>query len=158
MRFGEWSLLDGATSILLPSPGEGKRGSRNPPPQGWSSSAESGLSRSQKGRLDLLERLKEKFQLEELEEPDYGAKEMGGTSQLDPIDALTSNPLDLQAIYQGNVEEQWRKFMASPKRRRHFSGCFGTRLERIGTQTGLGCHIYKARRSPLNMLVMGVGV
>ncbi|XP_057286801.1 natriuretic peptides A-like isoform X1 [Pezoporus wallicus] len=44
-------------------------------------------------------------------------------------------------------QSQWRSLLSS-YRRRHFSGCFGTRMERIGAQTGLGCNQYKARRSP----------
>lgn len=43
-------------------------------------------------------------------------------------------------------QSQWRSLLSS-YRRRHFSGCFGTRMERIGAQTGLGCNQYKARRS-----------
>ncbi|NXI90401.1 ANF protein, partial [Psophia crepitans] len=42
-------------------------------------------------------------------------------------------------------QSQWRSLLSS-YRRRHFSGCFGTRMERIGAQTGLGCNQYKARR------------
>ncbi|KAM4647089.1 natriuretic peptides A [Amazona ochrocephala] len=41
-------------------------------------------------------------------------------------------------------QSQWRSLLSS-YRRRHFSGCFGTRMERIGAQTGLGCNQYKAR-------------
>ncbi|KAM6336617.1 natriuretic peptides A [Alca torda] len=41
-------------------------------------------------------------------------------------------------------QNQWRTLLSS-YRRRHFSGCFGTRMERIGAQTGLGCNQYKAR-------------
>lgn len=44
-------------------------------------------------------------------------------------------------------QSQWRSLLSS-YRRRHFSGCFGTRMERIGAQTALGCNQYKARRSP----------
>lgn len=43
-------------------------------------------------------------------------------------------------------QNQWRTLLSSYRRRR-FSGCFGTRMERIGAQTGLGCNQYKARRS-----------
>ncbi|NXF63421.1 ANF protein, partial [Ciccaba nigrolineata] len=43
-------------------------------------------------------------------------------------------------------QSQWRSLL-SAYRRRHFSGCFGMRMERIGAQTGLGCNQYKARRS-----------
>ncbi|NXE53054.1 ANFV protein, partial [Casuarius casuarius] len=46
-------------------------------------------------------------------------------------------------------QSQWRNLLSS-YRRRHFSGCFGTRMERIGAQTGLGCNHYKARRSRLD--------
>ncbi|NXN73712.1 ANF protein, partial [Himantopus himantopus] len=42
-------------------------------------------------------------------------------------------------------QSQWRSLLSS-YRRRHFSGCFGTRMERIGAQTALGCNQYKARR------------
>ncbi|XP_074017892.1 natriuretic peptides B-like [Numenius arquata] len=41
-------------------------------------------------------------------------------------------------------QNQWRSLLSS-YRRRHFSGCFGMRMERIGAQTGLGCNQYKAR-------------
>ncbi|XP_061868764.1 natriuretic peptides A-like [Colius striatus] len=41
-------------------------------------------------------------------------------------------------------QSQWRSLLSS-YRRRHFSSCFGTRMERIGAQTGLGCNQYKAR-------------
>ncbi|NXA40562.1 ANFV protein, partial [Eudromia elegans] len=43
-------------------------------------------------------------------------------------------------------QSPWRGLLSS-YRRRPFSGCFGTRMERIGAQTGLGCNHYKARRS-----------
>uniref|UniRef100_A0A8C8B5X4 ANF protein n=1 Tax=Otus sunia TaxID=257818 RepID=A0A8C8B5X4_9STRI len=40
-------------------------------------------------------------------------------------------------------QSQWRSLL-SAYRRRHFSGCFGTRMERIGAQTGLGCnHLHR---------------
>ncbi|NXV81870.1 ANF protein, partial [Atlantisia rogersi] len=42
-------------------------------------------------------------------------------------------------------QSQWRSLLSSYRRGR-FSGCFGTRMERIGAQTGLGCNQYKARR------------
>ncbi|XP_010178227.1 PREDICTED: ventricular natriuretic peptide-like [Mesitornis unicolor] len=43
-------------------------------------------------------------------------------------------------------QSQWRSLLSS-YRRRHFSGCFGTRMERIGAQTGLGCSFRKRGRS-----------
>lgn len=57
-------------------------------------------------------------------------------------DALQALPDDVRL-----AEAQWRDFLASPKRRRHFSGCFGARLARIGSHTGLGCSNYKTRKS-----------
>ncbi|XP_063001534.1 natriuretic peptides A-like [Elgaria multicarinata webbii] len=99
---------------------------------------------------DLLERLKEKFQQGEMDAADYGAAEAGDSSYFDLADLEGDRSSQLRSQeprHQAEVEDQLRKFLASPKRRRYFSGCFGTRLERIGTQTGLGCNIYKARRS-----------
>ncbi|NXD16279.1 ANFV protein, partial [Nothocercus nigrocapillus] len=43
--------------------------------------------------------------------------------------------------------QSWWRSLLSSYRRRPFSGCFGTRMERIGAQTGLGCNNYKGRRS-----------
>ncbi|XP_066493931.1 natriuretic peptides B-like [Tiliqua scincoides] len=96
---------------------------------------------------DLLEQLKEKFQQGEgenldLQVPDYGAGDVGDSLYSDLYAGQLWSP---SPLHQAEVVDQWRRFLASPKRRRHFSGCFGTRLERIGTQTGLGCNIYKAR-------------
>ncbi|XP_048374609.1 ventricular natriuretic peptide-like [Sphaerodactylus townsendi] len=96
---------------------------------------------------DLLERLKEKFPEGEkdpleLEASDYGADPADDDTDFDLLLSL----LDLQSpLKQAEMEEQWRTFLASPKRRHHFSGCFGTRLERIGSRTGLGCNFFKAR-------------
>ncbi|NWX43185.1 ANF protein, partial [Steatornis caripensis] len=42
-------------------------------------------------------------------------------------------------------QSRWSSLLSS-YRRRHFSGCFGTRMERIGAQTALGCNPYRARR------------
>ncbi|XP_069730584.1 natriuretic peptides A-like [Phaenicophaeus curvirostris] len=52
-------------------------------------------------------------------------------------------------------QSRWMSLLSS-YRRRHFSGCFGMRMERIGTQTGLGCNQYKARRnSPIALRALG---
>ncbi|KAJ7306625.1 hypothetical protein JRQ81_010035 [Phrynocephalus forsythii] len=99
---------------------------------------------------DLLERLKEKLKDEDLEAPSYEADGNADDSTYLDLDNSESHPfarLDFQApLPQAETEAQWRELLVLPKRRRHFSGCFGTRLERIGTQTGLGCKIYKPRR------------
>nr|XP_056721459.1 natriuretic peptides B-like [Euleptes europaea] len=104
---------------------------------------------------DLLERLKEKFPQGErdsleLAAFDYGAGPEDDGADLDLMDSEPLPPSLLNSqgpLQQAEVEDQWRRFLASPKRRRHFSGCFGTRLERIGSRTGLGCNFFKARRS-----------
>ncbi|XP_042333968.1 ventricular natriuretic peptide-like [Sceloporus undulatus] len=99
---------------------------------------------------DLLQRLKEKFELGELGLLDYGEVDVeadGTEPEPEPEPrTLLPSPLRPQLHFsEAEIEEQWRKFFASPKRRRYFSGCFGTRLERIGTQTGLGCNFSKGR-------------
>ncbi|XP_034974729.1 natriuretic peptides A-like [Zootoca vivipara] len=108
-------------------------------PVAWSPSSE-----ELRSLQDLLERLKEKFPEGELEAPISRSDEADDGSDVDLVDAetLSSSQLRLQTA---EVEDHWMKFLASPKRRRYFSGCFGTRLERIGTQTGLGCNVYRAR-------------
>nr|XP_028598046.1 natriuretic peptides B-like [Podarcis muralis] len=113
-------------------------------PVAWSPSSEELRSFE-----DLLQRLKEKFPEGELEAPISRSDEAeDGSDMMDLVDAetLSSSQLRLQtSLHPAEVEDHWMKFLASPKRRRYFSGCFGTRLERIGTQTGLGCNVYRAR-------------
>ncbi|XP_044301234.1 ventricular natriuretic peptide-like [Varanus komodoensis] len=105
-------------------------------------------SRELQSWRDLLERLEEKFQGGELEIAEDEPGDTGDPSYFDlaDLEAPLSSQLKLQeGLHHPAIVDQRRTFMASPKRRRHFSGCFGTRLERIGTQTGLGCNTYKAR-------------
>ncbi|XP_033014722.1 natriuretic peptides B-like [Lacerta agilis] len=112
-------------------------------PVAWSPSSEELQSLQ-----DLLERLKGKFLEGELEAPILRSDEADDGSDMDLVDAetLSSSQLRLQtSLHPAEVDDHWMKFLASPKRRRYFSGCFGTRLERIGTQTGLGCNVYRAR-------------
>ncbi|XP_007053755.2 natriuretic peptides B [Chelonia mydas] len=95
---------------------------------------------------DLLELLKETTQGEEgepleLENLDYGAEDDDPSWDLAEPESSPATRLQPR----DPVESQWRTLLASPRRMRHFSGCFGTRIERIGSQTGLGCNIYKAR-------------
>ncbi|XP_024066339.1 natriuretic peptides B-like [Terrapene carolina triunguis] len=103
-------------------------------------------SRELQSLQDLIERLKEKIQGEEggpleLESLDYGAED--DDPSWDLAEPASSPAAQLQP--RDPVESQWRNLLASPRRMRHFSGCFGTRIERIGSQTGLGCNIFKAR-------------
>ncbi|NXK06572.1 ANF protein, partial [Herpetotheres cachinnans] len=81
------------------------------------------------------------------DEPLAGAED--GGSERDPPGAESGPPgVPLPAPSPPQPAEgqsQWRSLLSS-HRRRHFSGCFGTRMERIGAQTGLGCNQYKARR------------
>ncbi|NWX12377.1 ANF protein, partial [Aegotheles bennettii] len=70
------------------------------------------------------------------DEPGAGAEEDGG-SEWDLPAPSPPQPAEGQ--------NQWRSLLSS-YRRRHFSGCFGTRMERIGAQTGLGCNQHRGRR------------
>ncbi|NXG59127.1 ANF protein, partial [Hemiprocne comata] len=69
------------------------------------------------------------------EEPGAGAED--GGSEWDLPEPSPPEPVEGQS--------QWRSLLSS-YRRRHFSSCFGTRMERIGAQTGLGCNQYQGRR------------
>ncbi|XP_025033528.1 natriuretic peptides A-like [Python bivittatus] len=95
----------------------------------------------------LLDRLREKLQQGELELADYeagGANDDDSYPDLGDSEMTPSQEPKLQdPLFQGEMEAQWRKFLVAS--RRYFSGCFGIRLDRIGTQTGLGCKTYKPR-------------
>ncbi|XP_070614383.1 natriuretic peptides A-like [Erythrolamprus reginae] len=93
----------------------------------------------------LLDRLREKIRQEEedLLHPDYeagGSNEDGDYPDLEDGEVL---PSTLPKLQDSLSQAQWRKFLVAS--RRYFSGCFGIRLDRIGTQTGLGCKPYKPR-------------
>ncbi|XP_039210946.1 natriuretic peptides A-like [Crotalus tigris] len=91
----------------------------------------------------LLDRLREKIQQEDLEPSDYetgGANEDGDYPDLEGAEIIPSH---LPKLQDSLSQAQWRKFLVAS--RRYFSGCFGIRLDRIGTQTGLGCKSYKPR-------------
>ncbi|XP_070812332.1 natriuretic peptides A-like [Pituophis catenifer annectens] len=95
----------------------------------------------------LLDRLREKIRQEEdLERPDY--EEAGGANDdgdypPDLEDEGEMIPSHLPKLQDSLTQVQWRNFLVAS--RRYFSGCFGIRLDRIGTQTGLGCKPYKPR-------------
>eukprot|EP00075_Anas_platyrhynchos_P009895 XP_027299148.1 uncharacterized protein LOC113839716 [Anas platyrhynchos] len=96
---------------------------------------------------DLLEALgqlrDEEGELALDEEPEAGAEDGG------PEWDLPGTPLPAPSPTEpAEGQSRWRSLLSS-SRRRHFSGCFGTRMERIGAQTGLGCNHYRARRSRL---------
>nr|XP_032631407.1 natriuretic peptides B-like [Chelonoidis abingdonii] len=93
---------------------------------------------------DLLELLKEKTQGEEgllleLEILAYEAEE--DDPSWDLAEPESSPATQLQPW--DPVDSQRSSLLASPRRMRHFSGCFGTRIERIGSRAGLGCNIFK---------------
>ncbi|XP_065593890.1 natriuretic peptides B-like [Cyrtonyx montezumae] len=97
--------------------------------------------------LDALEQLQEEEGAPALED-ELGAETEAGGSEWDllglessPVGALLPDPSPPQPE---EGQSQWRSLLSSYGRR-HFSGCFGTRMERIGVQTGLGCNHYKAR-------------
>ncbi|XP_062449684.1 natriuretic peptides A-like [Rhea pennata] len=100
---------------------------------------------------DLLEVLGQ-FQGEEdglpgMEDEPVARTEDGGAEWdlLGPESSSQAAPLlDPSPPQPAEAQSLWRSLLSS-YRRRHFSGCFGTRMERIGAQTGLGCNHYKAR-------------
>uniref|UniRef100_A0A8C2T3I5 Natriuretic peptides A-like n=1 Tax=Coturnix japonica TaxID=93934 RepID=A0A8C2T3I5_COTJA len=86
--------------------------------------------------LEALEQLQEEEGAPALED------ELGAGAEIDGSEgALLPAPSPPQPE---EGQSQWRSLLSS-YRRRQFSGCFGTRMERIGAQTGLGCNHYKAR-------------
>uniref|UniRef100_A0A493U2W8 Uncharacterized protein n=1 Tax=Anas platyrhynchos platyrhynchos TaxID=8840 RepID=A0A493U2W8_ANAPP len=104
---------------------------------------------------DLLEALgqlrDEEGELALDEEPEAGAEDGG------PEWDLPGTPLPAPSPTEpAEGQSRWRSLLSS-SRRRHFSGCFGTRMERIGAQTGLGCNHYRARRSRLRRRTGGQG-
>ncbi|XP_077168329.1 natriuretic peptides B-like [Paroedura picta] len=105
---------------------------------------------------ELLERLKEKFLQGERDSLEGAAFANGAgpaedsaadwdLADSEPFQFPPSLPRPPGSLQQAEVEDLVRRLLASPKRRQHFSGCFGTRLERIGSRTGLGCNFFKAR-------------
>lgn len=99
--------------------------------------------------LEALEKLQEEEGAPALEDELGAGAETGGSEWDLPglesslVDALLPAPSPPQPA---EGQSHWRSLLSSYGRR-HFSGCFGTRMERIGAQTGLGCNHYKARRS-----------
>ncbi|XP_019349593.2 natriuretic peptides A-like [Alligator mississippiensis] len=73
-----------------------------------------------------------------LEPPDAGP---GSEQEQDGAD----EPPDEPGPSGSPLPAAWRSLLAAPRRSRHFSGCFGTRMERIGAQSALGCQRYRAR-------------
>ncbi|NP_001185676.1 renal natriuretic peptide precursor [Gallus gallus] len=97
--------------------------------------------------LEALEKLQEEEGAPALEDELGAGAETGGSEWDLPglesslVGALLPAPSPPQPA---EGQSHWRSLLSSYGRR-HFSGCFGTRMERIGAQTGLGCNHYKAR-------------
>ncbi|NXN08719.1 ANF protein, partial [Indicator maculatus] len=128
-------------SLLLLLPWAGSQ------PVGGQHSAE---LRSLQDLLEALEQLREEEGELGLEEQPVGAAEDSNSEW--ELPELESGSLDTPLLAPSPAQPAegqslWRGLLLSSYRRRHFSGCFGTRMERIGAQTGLGCNQYKARRS-----------
>ncbi|NWS76595.1 ANF protein, partial [Crotophaga sulcirostris] len=100
---------------------------------------------------DLLEALgqlwEEEGELGLEDEPVAGAEDGDSEWELPEVEGgLGATPILAPSPPQPmEGQNHWRSLLSS-YRRRHFSGCFGMRMERIGTQTGLGCNQYKTRR------------
>ncbi|NXC67171.1 ANF protein, partial [Anhinga anhinga] len=122
------ALCCGASLLLLALPWVGAQ------PAGGEHGAE---LRSLQDLLEALRQLREEEGEAGLEE-EPGAGAEAGVPEWELPGAPSPPPAEGQS--------QWRSLLSSYRRRRHFSGCFGTRMERIGAQTGLGCNQHKARR------------
>ncbi|XP_032863482.1 ventricular natriuretic peptide-like [Tyto alba] len=132
------SLCCGASLLLLVLPWAGVAGAQH--------SAE---LRSLQDLLEALGQLREEEGEPGLEdEPAAGAEDGGSEWDLPGVESsLPGTPLPAPSPPQlAEEQSQWRSLLSS-YRRRHFSGCFGMRMERIGAQTGLGCNQYKIRLS-----------
>ncbi|NWU57993.1 ANFV protein, partial [Dromas ardeola] len=105
--------------------------------------------RSLQDLLEALGQLREEEGEPGLEdEPVAGAEDGGSEWDLPGAESgPPAAPLPAPSPPQPAEGQNQRRSLLSSYRRRHFSGCFGTRMERIGAQTGLGCNQYKARRS-----------
>lgn len=86
------------------------------------------------------------------DEPVARAEDGGSEWELPRAEAGVPEP----RVPAAQGQSQWRSLLSS-YRRRHFSSCFRTRMERIGTQTGLGCNKYKARRCRVRARGSGSG-
>ncbi|KAM9630025.1 natriuretic peptides A-like [Morphnus guianensis] len=132
------TLCCGASLLLLVLPWAGAQ------PAGGEHGAE---LRSLQDLLEALGQLQEEEGEPGLEDEPMAGAEDGG-SEWDLLGAESGPPgapLPAPSPPQpAEGQNQWRSLLSS-YRRRHFSGCFGTRMERIGAQTGLGCNQYKAR-------------
>ncbi|NXP06249.1 ANF protein, partial [Thinocorus orbignyianus] len=128
------SLCCGASLLLLVLPWAG------PQPVGGEHGAE---LRSLQDLLEALGQLREEEGESDLEdEPVTEAEDDGSEWDLPGAESHPPAPSPPQPA---EGQNPWRSLLSS-YRRRHFSGCFGMRMERIGAQTGLGCNQHKARR------------
>lgn len=131
-----------------PHPSRRGEAGRNRAPRPPAAAAVSPLSFPLQDLLEALGQLQEEEGEPGLEdEPMAGAEDGGSEWDLPGAESGPPGaPLPAPSPPQpAEGQNQWRSLLSS-YRRRHFSGCFGTRMERIGAQTGLGCNQYKARR------------
>lgn len=143
----------GAELRSLQVPGPGRAGSpgaatRTRSPCAPAAAAAPLLSFPLQDLMEALGQLQEEEGEQGLEEePMAGAEDGGFEWDLPGAESgPAAAPLPAPSTPQpAEGQSQWRSLLSS-YRRRHFSGCFGTRMERIGAQTGLGCNQYKARR------------
>ncbi|NXD79681.1 ANF protein, partial [Halcyon senegalensis] len=97
--------------------------------------------------LEALEQLREEEREQGLEDEPVAGAEDGGSEWELPGAEGDPGP-EPSPAQPAEGQSRWRSLLISHGRR-HFSGCFGMRMERIGAQTGLGCNQFKARRSRL---------
>ncbi|NXH14078.1 ANF protein, partial [Bucco capensis] len=130
-------LCCGASLLLLVLPWVGAQ------PDGGEHGAE---LRSLQDLLEALKQLQEEEGELGLEEkPGAEAGNAGSEWELPEAEGGPEGALLLAPSPAPPEGQSWWRSLLSSYRRRQFSGCFGTRMERIGAQTGLGCNQYKAR-------------
>ncbi|NWI64421.1 ANF protein, partial [Todus mexicanus] len=97
--------------------------------------------------VEALEQLQEEERELDLEDKPVAGAQDGG-SEWELLEAEGAPVLEPSPAQPAEGQSLWRSLLSS-YRRRHFSSCFGMRMERIGAQTALGCNQFIARTSQL---------
>ncbi|XP_007657593.1 natriuretic peptides A [Ornithorhynchus anatinus] len=108
----------------------------------------------------LLDRLEDKMPSEEAAVPSQGFNEQNDEigAALNPLSPWSGDVSPAQrdgALGRGPWEQperaallknKLRTLLTGPRSLRRFSSCFGSRIDRIGAQSGLGCNSYRSQR------------
>ncbi|XP_038603145.1 natriuretic peptides A [Tachyglossus aculeatus] len=108
----------------------------------------------------LLDRLEDKMPAEEAAMPSQGLNDQNDQigEALNPLSPWSGDLSPAQsdnAFGRGSWEQperaallknKLRSLLTGPRSLRRFSSCFGSRIDRIGAQSGLGCNSYRSLR------------